>query len=170
MGKDKNFAEYYTTVGDKLNQLPEVLNQAKQDYRNNTNIKPVKVIPSLKNNFRLFKVGGIIKAQSGVLLPNLITDTKMARLPTFDEAGVIGKPKNLNYIGQPIKTQVNIPAADAKRIDKVFPTIERFNQNFIAKGYTPEQSSGMLGNFFMESGLNPAVNQHGGGPGFGIGQ
>ena len=43
MGKDRNFAEYYTSVGTKLKQRPEVLKEAMNDYIKNTNI--MKLIP-----------------------------------------------------------------------------------------------------------------------------
>lgn len=54
MGKDPNFAEYYTTIGTKLKQQPQVLQQAKEDYSRNTNIKPISVKPTLQNNFKMF--------------------------------------------------------------------------------------------------------------------
>ncbi len=41
---------------------------------------------------------------------------------------------------------------------------------FVSKGLSPEVSAGIVGNFVVESGLNPKSNQGGGGPGRGIAQ
>src|SRR4051812_26829508 len=41
---------------------------------------------------------------------------------------------------------------------------------FVAKGLTPFQAAGIVGNLDQESGVNPASVQFGGGPGRGIAQ
>lgn len=41
---------------------------------------------------------------------------------------------------------------------------------FVKRGFTDEQAAGWVGNFFQESGLNPARHQQGGGPGRGLAQ
>ena len=41
---------------------------------------------------------------------------------------------------------------------------------FLAKGLTPAQSAGIVGNFDIESGVDPTIVQQGGGPGRGIAQ
>lgn len=38
------------------------------------------------------------------------------------------------------------------------------------RGFTPEQAAGMIGNMLLESGMDPASHQNGGGPGRGIAQ
>ena len=116
------------------------------------------------------KLTGIIKAQSGVKLPNIITDTSIGKFPTFDSNGVIQKAKPINLIGQSINKQVNISPLEVDKLNKLLPTISKFNDNFIKEGYTPVQSAGIIGNLFVESGLKSTTNQNGGGPGFGIGQ
>lgn len=159
MGKDKDFAEYYTTVGTKLKQLPEVLNAAKEDYRRNTNIKPSKVIPSLKNNFRMFKSGGILKGQQGVIAPNPITDMAM------------DKGKNINWLGLPLpKKNYGLSDLDIKSLEAVKYKIPKYSQAFLKAGYTKEQTAGILGNLFQESKLNPDTMQYRGGKGYGLGQ
>jgi len=123
MGKDANFADYYTTVGDKLNQRPEVLQEAKQDYKKNTNIKLVNIIPSTKNNFKMFLKGGIIKGQSGINLQNNtvkpLTDDGMTNFsftdlntprpnlinpvlpkPTFNNMGIINNPNTSKVVDE----------------------------------------------------------------------
>ena len=41
---------------------------------------------------------------------------------------------------------------------------------FLAKGLTPVQSAGIIGNLDQESGMDPTIWQYGGGPGRGIAQ
>lgn len=48
--------------------------------------------------------------------------------------------------------------------------IEKAYNYFIARGLTPAQSAGIVGNLIAESGVDPAINQTGGGPGRGIAQ
>ena len=41
---------------------------------------------------------------------------------------------------------------------------------FEGKGWTHEQAVGIVANLDAESGLDPSIHQHGGGPGYGLGQ
>lgn len=41
---------------------------------------------------------------------------------------------------------------------------------FVSQGYTKEAAAGIIGNFYVESGMDPGKAQYGGGPGRGIGQ
>lgn len=41
---------------------------------------------------------------------------------------------------------------------------------FLEKGFTPEQAAGIIGNFMVESGVDPSKKQYGGGPGRGLAQ
>lgn len=43
-------------------------------------------------------------------------------------------------------------------------------QYFVGKGFTPEQSAGIIGNLIHESGMDPNTRQNGGGPGRGLAQ
>ncbi len=57
----------------------------------------------------------------------------------------------------------SIPLRGADNIEKAF-------NYFVDRGLTPQQSAGIVGNLIGESGVNPAQQQIGGGPGRGIAQ
>lgn len=47
---------------------------------------------------------------------------------------------------------------------------ERAFNYFVDKGLTEQQAAGIVGNLMVESGVDPTISQHGGGPGRGIAQ
>lgn len=64
------------------------------------------------------------------------------------------------------------PEAVETRSDAIIETAEdkiAFDF-FLAKGLTPIQSAGIIGNLDQESGMDPTISQYGGGPGRGIAQ
>ena len=70
LGKDANFADYFTTVGYKYNMNPDVYNEAMQDYVDNTPIKPS--IPKFSFTPKPFVPSSTIKYKKGGKTKNWI--------------------------------------------------------------------------------------------------
>lgn len=62
------------------------------------------------------------------------------------------------------------PNADARLIEVDWGNAETAFKYFVDKGLTTKQAAGVLGNLIVESGMDPTIEQIGGGPGRGIAQ
>lgn len=93
-------------------------------------------------------------------MPNSLTPKKVKGLYDFDWSAVNYGKKNTFGLGD----------QEINNINAVKENLLSFGKTLQGQGYSKEQSAGILGNLFHESGFKPDTMQRGGGPGFGIAQ
>jgi LysM repeat protein len=98
--------------------------------------------------------------------PNLILTGQTLKLRA-DSSGThgsqSGSPVPSDPSAGPTPTSGKTPASQQGRINDAM-------RYFESQGWTRAQAAGIVANLQAESGLDPGIQQHGGGPGYGLGQ